>query len=665
MNQLVKELISPFLIDSKKKGTALLPGKFKPPHKGHLFAVEELLRNPVVGNVIVIISPRVVEGITPEISKEIWEKYLEKYNLKAEVRISEEASPVTEAVNLIKGNPEEIFYVAVGYRSEEDLDDINRGNFTKKYDNADVIVVKGENIRASNLREFIKNGNFKEFSSYLPDKLSLEEKKQIYNKLINIKPSILSEGKYDFEVTTQTRYIINQLKNNLDELYTEETEGEVKGIEYSLIFKLIPTTEVGEDFIISGDTREDNIITLEIKYNINYLPQYINDLISDIKGTLRHELEHLSQFNIPTKPQPGDEDQEDMNIVDYLTSPDEIEAFVQGLYKQSKTKKIPLSQAIEDYLDQNIDEFETKEDYNKVYGIWVNWAKNNLPKAVFENQQMIDELDKNQLETYVNKLKINFNFFIKAIKHENIETQKAFNTLIQASQGKIKLTPEDKNMIGEQMKNVLKTLGYTSLFILPGGTIVLILLKILKLNKFILPSSFLKEEIKNFNKLEYYKEYYKNISPSNFNVEINENKIEILGIQDKISLKESPTLAWNPKESLVTLSKYLMNELGIKEAPNIEIKEDEENAKNILGKTAYYNPSTNTITLYITGRHPKDILRSFSHEMIHHKQNLDGRLENITTTNTNEDDELTEIEREAYELGNILFRNWEDKIKND
>jgi hypothetical protein len=181
----------------------------------------------------------------------------------------------------------------------------------------------------------------------------------------------------------------------------------------------------------------------------------------------------------------------------------------------------------------------------------------------------------------------------------------------------------------------------------------------------VLPTSFLKEENKKFDKLEYYKEYYKNISPSDFIVEINEDKIEILGIQDKISLKESSTLAWNPKESLVTLSKYLMNELGIKEAPNIEIKEDEENAKNILGKTAYYNPSNNTITLYITGRHPKDILRSFSHEMIHHKQNLDGRLENITTTNTNEDDELTEIEREAYELGNILFRNWEDKIKND
>jgi len=108
-----------------------------------------------------------------------------------------------------------------------------------------------------------------------------------------------------------------------------------------------------------------------------------------------------------------------------------------------------------------------------------------------------------------------------------------------------------------------------------------------------------------------------------------------------------------------------MKELDIEKVPNIELKEDDENAKNVLGKTAYYNPSTYTITLYIIDRHPKDILRSFSHEMIHHKQNLDGRLENITTTNTNEDDELTEIEREAYELGNILFRNWEDKIKND
>ena len=50
--------------------------------------------------------------------------------------------------------------------------------------------------------------------------------------------------------------------------------------------------------------------------------------------------------------------------------------------------------------------------------------------------------------------------------------------------------------------------------------------------------------------------------------------------------------------------------------------------------------------------------------MIHHKQNLEGRLGNIGTTNTNEDDHLLEIEKEAYLEGNITFRNWEDSIKN-
>ena len=37
---------------------------------------------------------------------------------------------------------------------------------------------------------------------------------------------------------------------------------------------------------------------------------------------------------------------------------------------------------------------------------------------------------------------------------------------------------------------------------------------------------------------------------------------------------------------------------------------------------------------------------------------------NIKTTNTNEDGALPEIEREAYEKGNMMLRNWEDSIKN-
>lgn len=115
---------------------------------------------------------------------------------------------------------------------------------------------------------------------------------------------------------------------------------------------------------------------------------------------------------------------------------------------------------------------------------------------------------------------------------------------------------------------------------------------------------------------------------------------------------------------IVDLTKYMYSKgLSINPAPEIEFVEDDDNAKNPLGKTAYYDPNNQLIVVYTTGRHPKDILRSFAHEMIHHCQNMEGRLGNIATQNVNEDDHLKELEREAYETGNLCFREWENSRK--
>jgi hypothetical protein len=117
---------------------------------------------------------------------------------------------------------------------------------------------------------------------------------------------------------------------------------------------------------------------------------------------------------------------------------------------------------------------------------------------------------------------------------------------------------------------------------------------------------------------------------------------------------------------IVDLTKHMYDQgLTIDPAPEIEFIEDEDNAKNLLGKTAYYDPTNRVIALYTTGRHPKDILRSFAHEMIHHCQNLEGRLGDIHTTNINEDDYLKSLEREAYERGNMTFRSWENSLRGD
>jgi hypothetical protein len=113
-----------------------------------------------------------------------------------------------------------------------------------------------------------------------------------------------------------------------------------------------------------------------------------------------------------------------------------------------------------------------------------------------------------------------------------------------------------------------------------------------------------------------------------------------------------------------SLTEYMLDKgMNIRPLPKVKfIDDDAENAQNFFGKTAYYDPNNRVIVLYTMNRHPKDVMRSYAHEMIHHEQNCNGKLQNITTQNTNEEGNLPEIEREAYEKGNMTFRNWTDTL---
>ena len=115
---------------------------------------------------------------------------------------------------------------------------------------------------------------------------------------------------------------------------------------------------------------------------------------------------------------------------------------------------------------------------------------------------------------------------------------------------------------------------------------------------------------------------------------------------------------------LAKLTQYMLDKgMNIEPLPNLEfIDGDIENAKQFLGKTAYYDPNTQTIALYTEGRHPKDIARSYAHEMIHHIQYLENRLGNVQTTNTLEDDNLDKLEQEANLRGTMTFRNFTDSL---
>tara|TARA_A200000159_G_scaffold159589_1_gene178426 strand:- start:3277 stop:4455 length:1179 start_codon:yes stop_codon:yes gene_type:complete len=123
------------------------------------------------------------------------------------------------------------------------------------------------------------------------------------------------------------------------------------------------------------------------------------------------------------------------------------------------------------------------------------------------------------------------------------------------------------------------------------------------------------------------------------------------------------------KPLLGKLCAFSQEKMGFSQPPKLFLRSDSDNSKKVLGKTAFYNPDEKSVTLFVTGRHPKDILRSFTHELVHHSQNLRGdlSLDKVGSMGKNyaqDNDHMRNMEKEAYLQGNMCFRDWEDTIED-
>jgi len=114
------------------------------------------------------------------------------------------------------------------------------------------------------------------------------------------------------------------------------------------------------------------------------------------------------------------------------------------------------------------------------------------------------------------------------------------------------------------------------------------------------------------------------------------------------------------------LIEFFHQRYKLQNKPKVNFRNDATNGEEPLGRTAQYDPTNQTIAIFITGRHIKDCLRSLAHELVHHLQNERGDLDNCGPTElgyAQEDGHMREMEREAYEKGNMCFRDWEDRLK--
>ena len=70
--------------------------------------------------------------------------------------------------------------------------------------------------------------------------------------------------------------------------------------------------------------------------------------------------------------------------------------------------------------------------------------------------------------------------------------------------------------------------------------------------------------------------------------------------------------------------------------------------------TAYYNNSDKRMKIYVKDRAIIDVCRSIAHELVHHKQNIDGKFKDAKDPGA----DGSEFENEANAVAGVIIRKW-------
>ena len=164
---------------------ALLPGGFKPPHAGHYNMAIWLAQNTDAKKVIVKVGAKERDGITREISLQLWDLYLnndpDPISQKITVVASNSNSPVQDVYDFVENEApgESTIYLGMG---EKDINDARFKNINKfakprgiKFETT-LVPPQAGGVSGTKMREFIKNGNKESFQKFIPNFLEDEQK---------------------------------------------------------------------------------------------------------------------------------------------------------------------------------------------------------------------------------------------------------------------------------------------------------------------------------------------------------------------------------------------------------------------------------------------------------------------------------------------------------
>lgn len=250
--------------------------------------------------------------------------------------------------------------------------------------------------------------------------------------MISLKHLII-EGRYDSIVTALSREMLNVIKSSyastktedgkfagtkiyfrkgeqvpvihgddFDDIYFHEVENEQIPLEFKIALRIQWVEEL-DDYRKGGDAYNDQTDDpadatsdpyIEIRFEIDPedVPNIYSKVAMDLRDTIRHELEHITQTGwnlLPGKYLPNDQKRRkkietgELPAREYFLLPMEIPAMIQGMYFQAKKSKQPFSSIVNNYLDlfikmkdENGNPYLTSEDKEVIINTW----RKHIPK---------------------------------------------------------------------------------------------------------------------------------------------------------------------------------------------------------------------------------------------------------------------------------------------
>jgi len=200
---------------------------------------------------------------------------------------------------------------------------------------------------------------------------------------------LITEGRYSQVTREISMDLMKEIKSFLksdDEEIDWENEYIHESFDEEVFTVELHLTKTDSEiaFDISGGYEFDdenylNIIDFTIDINPKlFKGNQINKLLAELKDTIRHEIEHISQTENPEK---DVRNKAYNSFAQEVLTPRELPAYIQGFYTQAKTRKMYMDDVIDEWADERKDRFKSKKEMNKVKDKLIEFGKKLLPQA--------------------------------------------------------------------------------------------------------------------------------------------------------------------------------------------------------------------------------------------------------------------------------------------